>query len=227
MSDAEKQMYKVSPLLRALPTDNYSQYMKGLLVKHQPNQLQPYFDLINGQLDLGDYQEVLKTIAFVEHKFARQWSQKPWKIEFWKVKALLGTGQYEQASKRLAPLLLAQPNVPEHHLYQGILLTHKGRIDEAISAYQHSCRLRPVMVTCWFNLGQLYYQKGQYQQAMEAFAQALSVDPNIKQAYVAYAQAASKNNQPQLARRYLRHGLVLFAGDEALQKALAALGNKH
>ena len=223
MSESDQQMYQVSTMIRAFPNENYVDYLKGLLVKHQPKTLQPYFDLISGEIAIGRFEEALNTIGFVGNKFAATNPVGVWKLQQWQVRALIGLGQYEQAMQRLSPLLKSHPQVPEHHLYRGILFERQGQFEKALSAYRKTCELRSNMVTCWVNIGNTLVRKGEYEDGMQAYKQALSISPNLKSVYISLAKVAIKMKKNKLAKRYLRHGLTLFAGDKQLLALLEKL----
>lgn len=223
MSEAEKQMYQASTMIRAFPAVNYVDFLKGLLVKHQPKTLQPYFDLIGGEIAIGRFEDAINTIGFVGNKFAKKDKIGGWKLQQWQVRALIGLKQYPQALQQLAPLLDNHPNVPEHHLYQGIIFERQGQLAQALAAYQTSCKLRPNMVTCWANSGNVLVRLGQYEAGLQAYQQALSISPNLKHLYIIFAKAAIKAKQNRLAKRYLTHAVGLFGEEAELLQILKQL----
>jgi putative inorganic carbon (hco3(-)) transporter len=92
-------------------------------------------------------------------------------------------GDYEGAAQRLQSVVEADPSMPIYHLYHGYFLglsAERGNVAgllQAIIAYRRFCDLEPYYAPAWANLGALYWQSGERQQAISAMERAVSLAP--------------------------------------------------
>lgn len=82
----------------------------------------------------------------------------------------------EMIDVRNAPM---DPEVEAAIRNSGIALHTKGRLEEAINAYQNELKADPKSAATWFNLGVAYYQTQQYQASWDALSKAESLGRRI------------------------------------------------
>ena len=75
------------------------------------------------------------------------------------------------------------PRSAEDHLHLGEYLARKGKIDEAIAAWEKAIELRPHYVAAYTNLGAAYGQKRMIDQSISASKKATELDPHNATAY--------------------------------------------
>jgi tetratricopeptide (TPR) repeat protein len=86
-------------------------------------------------------------------------------------------------AQRLQPVIDADPTMPIYSLYQGYffgLAANGGDMAAALQsakAYRRFCDLEPDYAPAWANLGALYWQLGQQQDAIDAMARAAKLAP--------------------------------------------------
>jgi tetratricopeptide (TPR) repeat protein len=129
---------------------------------------------------------------------------------------------------------IAIKDTPEAHYYLGEVYDAVNREADAISEYKRAIALNPAYKEAWFDLGAATYNRGKYNEAVEAYSQALKLDnqnaearANLADVYrqlKQYAKAESEYNlatltyermpkekvdRQELAELYSRHGFVL------------------
>lgn len=87
--------------------------------------------------------------------------------------------QYRSALKAYAKALELGAAQPEQlHLNRAaILLDHLGQVDAAVEELQNAIAIAPEFLMAWLNLGQAYEDLGDKGKAIDAYRQALALDP--------------------------------------------------
>lgn len=223
LSASKQKVYKAATLTRNLPTDNYLNALQGELlssnlIAEDKAQVQPYFDLIEGRLKLGQYAQAENAIKYVLSQNIRNF-----RLQQWLAMAYVGQNKLTEAKPLLDSLMQQVDNVPDIPLYYGFLLVKQGKNAQALSAFQQACDIRPVMVTCWYYQGVMNEALGDLTGAVDAFKQTLSVDPSVANAYLKLANILVNQNNHSEAKRYLQHGIEQVADNTRLKQALQSL----
>ncbi|HCZ05825.1 MAG: hypothetical protein PWP37_146 [Thermotogota bacterium] len=66
-----------------------------------------------------------------------------------------------------------------YHFYRAILLRKMGRLEEAELELKKASSMAPRFYPIWFELGQLYMEKGEYDDALDAFQQSMKLEPSF------------------------------------------------
>lgn len=70
-------------------------------------------------------------------------------------------------------------------------------LQESLDDYNKALTLDPRIVFAWFNIGNIYYEAGDYTSALQAYSEAIKTDPEFGEAYfnrgLAYLNAGNKN----------------------------------
>jgi protein O-GlcNAc transferase len=105
---------------------------------------------------------------------------------YWNLgKILQEKGELEPAFTYLQKAVQLQPNLPgiNSHLIQAYAYQKEGKLDDAISHYQHAIALSPDDVTAYLCLGSVYLQQGEFENAIGHFQTAIQVQPHHAEAH--------------------------------------------
>jgi protein O-GlcNAc transferase len=105
---------------------------------------------------------------------------------YWNLgKILQEKGELEPAFTYLQKAVQLQPNLPgiNSHLIQAYAYQKEGKLDDAISHYQHAIALSPDDVTAYLCLGSVYLQQGEFENAIGHFQTAIQVQPYHAEAH--------------------------------------------
>lgn len=104
----------------------------------------------------------------------------------------------------------------------GVALVQRGDYDEAIEVLRASATdlANTSPHTAWGNLGMAYYEKGEYAQAMEAFSQAVKMQPRFCQGYYNMARVHVAGERLEQAEQALTRALE--ADEECAERYQAA-----
>jgi tetratricopeptide (TPR) repeat protein len=91
----------------------------------------------------------------------------------------------------------------------GAALDSKGQIDEAISQFQESVRLKPTYADAHYNLGVAFFQRGCTAEAIHQFQEALHLKPDHAQAHNNLGAALGRQGQTAEAIREFQEALRL------------------
>lgn len=144
------------------------------------------------------------------------------------------SGDYRGAAERLQPVINADPNLSLYHLEQGFLYgmaAAKGDADAAragSAAYERFLALDPGYALAWANLAALRGELGGTELALEVWARAAELDPEIWPYAFNLGQAAEAAGDPARAEAAYRDVLRLYPdavlypewGDSALRASL-------
>jgi adenylate cyclase len=87
--------------------------------------------------------------------------------------------QYDKSISEGKRAVELNPNSDQAQFLYGLTLHYYGRRDEAIRIMEKAIRLNPMPTSVYYNhLGSAYYHSGRYEEAIEAFHNALQLSPN-------------------------------------------------
>jgi protein O-mannosyl-transferase len=102
-------------------------------------------------------------------------------------------------------------------------LTRKGRLDEAVSHYEASVRLRPDYGDPYFNLGSVLFQQGRIDDAIAQWHKALAAQPNDAGFHTALGNAFLKKGLQKDAIAEYQHAIQIARQDPMARNNLAWL----
>ena len=150
------------------------------------------------------------------------------------VSKLVANGKLDDAEKRADVFLAKNPKDAQMRFLKGVVLTQRGRRDEAIKIYAGITQDYPELPEPWNNLAVIYASQGEYDKARESLETALRVTPNYTTAHEnlgdVYAALAARSYQNArradpnnaAALRKLNAARVLLAGNSAPASTAAA-----
>jgi serine/threonine-protein kinase len=130
---------------------------------------------------------------------------------YWRNHAQLGdtywrAGRLQEAAAAYQRLVELQPDSTRGYQRLGTALQTMGRYDEALDNYLKAVAIRPTAGTL-SNMGTLYYWRGDYAKAADAYQRAIQLVPNNPKYYVNLADAQIHlGRRPQAMGNY-RHAL--------------------
>lgn len=95
------------------------------------------------------------------------------------------------------------------HVYRGHNALHRGRLEEAVSAYEEGLTVAPGDPHPYFALGDFHHMEGRSMEAREAYEGALRLDPRCGDAALRLGYLCEEEGRKEEAIRYLRQGLDL------------------
>jgi TonB family protein len=177
---------------------------------------------------------------------AKEWSFEPTKLDGVPVK-VIGTITFNftlddsLSIEELEAMVRQNPGSAEAQIRLGDAYRASGRDDDAIAAYIESIRLKPDSAA-YFELGRSYDRLNRYDEAREAYGQALSLNTRLDsaakpssplppRAYLVIAQFHYRHNKYQDAVEVLKEAAALYPdADEVhtyLGQTYLELGDKH
>ncbi len=107
--------------------------------------------------------------------------------------AAIGAGQAQDALDALQLAQVADPDNPIPYYNAGIALAQSGRLQEAIITLQYAQRSgnSALVAAAYYNLGNVYFELGFYDLAVEAYRQTLLLHPDDADARYNYELAQS------------------------------------
>lgn len=97
--------------------------------------------------------------------------------------ALIGRGEFEQATNALRQILSASPNHPEALHTLGMASYQLGRTEQAVALMRQAIAAKPSELSYQVNLGNVLYSVGQLEQSLEQYRQVLRIRHNIPEVY--------------------------------------------
>jgi tetratricopeptide (TPR) repeat protein len=88
-------------------------------------------------------------------------------------------------------------------------------LDEAVKLYQQAVQLRPDWAEGWWYIGTIAYDRGEFQDAIEALTKVIKLAPRDANAFAMLGLSEAKLNQNQPALAHLSRALNLGVGEEA------------
>ena len=105
--------------------------------------------------------------------------------------------------------LTREEYLTQGHLSQGIAHLEKGKLDEAITAYQTAININPNMAPPHGFLGFVYQLQGQFDEAVTAYKTAISIDPDDAAMHYHIASAYALKNETIASIESLREAITL------------------
>lgn len=137
-------------------------------------------------------------------------------------------GRTDEAFELTEAALKADPRNAELRFLRGVLLTERGRSDEALDVFQTMADDFPELPEPYNNIAFIQASRGQWEQARRALEQSINVVPSyalahenlgdihLQLAAQAYARAGRLNPQSTSARRKLATSLDLIGRTQAV-----------
>ncbi|MCB1137529.1 MAG: tetratricopeptide repeat protein [Leptospiraceae bacterium] len=146
-------------------------------------------------------------------------------------RAFLKLEQPGMARKALEKALLVNPQDTESMMDLGDLQSSEGDLLGAVDSYRRVVQMSPGNATtadALDRLGRVYARLERYEDATQAYYQALRIDPDRSSLYLGLGQALEKAGKPEEAidiwKKALQRGVKLSPGDEKrIRFALAAV----
>ena len=88
-------------------------------------------------------------------------------------------------------------------------------LDQAVKLYRQAVELRPDWAEGWWYLGTIAYDRGQFQDAVEALSKVTKLAPRDARAFAMLGLSEAKLDQNQPALSHLGQALTLGVGEEA------------
>lgn len=88
-------------------------------------------------------------------------------------------------------------------------------LDQAVNLYRQAVQLRPDWAEGWWYLGTIAYDRGQFQEAVEALSKVTTLAPRDANAFAMLGLSEAKLDQNQAALNHLTQALTLGVGDQA------------
>jgi tetratricopeptide (TPR) repeat protein len=193
--EAGDDLYAVVAYVRATNGSNAGAVarLEQLLVARKPPEIEPYLDLASAQLRQRQWPALERTAL---HILEREPSQEL--AREWLVLARLAADRDRVAAGRA----LAQLTRPEALFNAGVLLADGGRASEAIPLYERVLAQRPNLTAAWVRLGDARLECGDRLRAVDAYREALQIDPGHVRARAAIVEAFRAMGNVEEAERY-------------------------
>lgn len=164
-----------------------------------------YFSMGNYQAAIQDFQKSLELKPDAEKVHRNMGS------------ALGAAGRYQEALGYFNRALELEPNFPEAVLDRGNLYIYLQNFDQALKDFQAYLDTNPIIPSfkAYNGIGVVYYYKGEYQQAINYYSQAIAIDANDAQVYynrsVCYSNLGNKPQALADALEAQRRGMPVDA----------------
>jgi len=109
-----------------------------------------------------------------------------------------------QAEPQLAQVVKEHPELAEAQGDYAIILAKQAKYREALPHFQRALALEYRDPTLYNYLGITYGELGEADKALEAYQQAVALNPGYAAAYLNLALLSQKQNQPEQARQYFQ-----------------------
>ena len=130
------------------------------------------------------------------------------------------TGHHAQAVELMRQSLALQPDQPQCHNALGLALMQTGDLDEAAASFARAIAAQPA-AEFYNNLGNLRGRQERHGEAIDAYRQAVALQPDFADAHYNLGNAYRSDHQPDSALAAFRRALDLEPNHA---NALAALG---
>ena len=120
--------------------------------------------------------------------------------------AYLSAGKYDEAAEAYRRVVELQPDSVRGYQALGTALQAAGRNDQALEQYEKAIGIGASWGT-YSNVGTLYFWRGNYQKAADAYARALELQPNNPTLHANLGDAYARLGQPDKAAQSYRRAL--------------------
>jgi tetratricopeptide (TPR) repeat protein len=114
-------------------------------------------------------------------------------------KTALDLGHFEEAKQLILNALPSHPNDPALWFYLGASYNGLNQLDLAIDAFEKAHKLAPNQAQVSFDLGLIYWRKGNIGKAKEAYSRGLAQDLSDQEAFQNYALLLMKTGESENA----------------------------
>ena len=108
----------------------------------------------------------------------------------------------------------------------GLVLNRMGRDEEATTAYDQALRLDPGNANAWNNLAQQHMRNGEYEQALEAAAKAVALNPKVAPAHSVLAVCSYMLGDMESYEQHYRRAVANGYNGERIKAYIAAMDAK-
>jgi tetratricopeptide (TPR) repeat protein len=105
------------------------------------------------------------------------------------------------------------PQIPLAHFLLGEFYLFKSDIPKALTEFNAEQEINPANAAVYDRLGDAYTRSGQFQQAQEALAQALSLDTSSTGPFIQMGKVLLRRNDPRTSLLYLEHAEKMDPGN--------------
>lgn len=197
-------LYRAVATLRAAggAQESALDFLEDFFLRQARPELEPYLDMLNGQLKLGRIEKARITLTEV----LRRDPQQPQAL---KNLALIESsqGNQEEALSIFERLVQLEPLWSDAYIGLGRELRLQDRHAEAIQAIRKALDLRSNEAIAWYELGLIYATEKEWSKAAAALKKCLAFDPGFAPAYHQIAEVYEVLHRQDEALRYLRHGV--------------------
>ncbi|HVE70726.1 MAG TPA: tetratricopeptide repeat protein [Thermoanaerobaculia bacterium] len=203
--EAGDDLYAAIALVRVTNNAAAVRRLEQLLAARKPAEIEPYLDLAAAQLRQRQWSSLEKTAKLILKRDPRQELAREW----------LALARMAVDRDRLAASrTLAQLTRPEAVFNAGVFLAEAGHTKEAIPFYERALALRPNLTAAWVRLGDAHRECGDLVRAIDAYREALNVDPAHARARSAIVDALRAMGNAEEAERYLNVATGRMPGTE-------------
>ena len=150
---------------------------------------------------------------------------------------LEGSENYDLAIIEYRKVIAADPGIPGVHyrlgktlLLNGLELDSQRAQDEALKEFQAAVAVNPLDAGAEYEIGGVYWRRGDQKQAYGHFLRATEIDPGFEEAQIAVARALIAEGKSREAIPHLRAAISLNSANEVshflLAKAYKSLGDQ-
>ncbi len=200
-SGARGEVYRAAATARVAPTRDAIEHLRRELPKAGIQSSIPHLDLAAALLKSQRWADVPDALAPVlsteaDHPLALEWLGT----------ARVRTGAVEEGIQLLRRALAGNAERPETHFNLALFLLQQERTADAEAELERALELRPNLAAAWYYLGHIRHGRGELETAVDAFKQALAIDPSFGRAYTGIVRSLTAAGRSGEADRYLAHG---------------------
>jgi tetratricopeptide (TPR) repeat protein len=160
--------------------------------------------LLQGDLKGAEY--AFKRVTEAEPEYADGWLNV--------ARALIQEGETDAAKPYIAKALAINPKLGRVYFFKALIEKADGDYEACLASLRTTAQLYPHDRVVWNQIGRILFLQRNYAEAVKAFQQALSVDPEDVQAHYNLMLCYRGLGQAELAERE-QHLFQRFKADEA------------
>lgn len=221
MQQAEKDIYRLTTILQAMPSAKYAEYLKSRLQTTKYPHERPYVLLAETYLKLKQYNEALTLLNFIKTKFGGNF-----RIEELIATALVATGENSDAEKAYRWLLGLDSENADLYFNFGLLKYKLKQYSEAFDLFDKASVLKDNFAISVMYMAMASYKLNKDAKAMELFIRSLQLDPLLDRSYEYLIRLLHKSGNKVEAKRYYKVALQNLA-DASDVLGLAEEPDKH
>ena len=146
-------------------------------------------------------------------------------------KMLMQANLPEASAQSAKKALEVTPKIALAHFLLGEFYLFKSDTSQALREFELEREINPANPAVYDRLGDLYTRSGQYQQAQEALAKAISLDTSSTGPFIQMGKVLLRRNDPQTSLLYLQHAEKMDPGNyithTLLGQAYRSLGREQ